>query len=93
MPYIDPSWEQVEGQEGLYLETYDRVIGGTTYTFRWLHSADGYCFYDNTLPEEDRIYAQRCSLGIGDSVSNYTSVPIEDWMEIVSVPTNPPITE
>lgn len=75
----------VEIQEGLYLYSYTRTIAGTVYTFRHLYSADGYCFYDNTLPEEERIYMQYASLGMADSEANYTSVPIEDWMEIVSV--------
>lgn len=50
MTVIDPSWIPVEGQEGLYVESYERVnsITGVVYTHRILHSADGYCFYDKT---------------------------------------------
>lgn len=92
MPYIDPNWKQVEGQEGLYVEEREFTIGSTTYVQQILHSADGYCFYNNTWSEEDRIYAQWSALGMGESVSNFTSVPIEDWMEIVSV-VNKPVTE
>lgn len=78
----------VQIQEGLYLYSYTRTINGTVYTFRQLFSTEGYCFYDNTLPEEERIYMQWASLGMADSENNYTSVPIEDWMEIVSIGNN-----
>ncbi len=92
---IDPSW--VELQTGLYLEEYTKTIGGTEYTFRNLHSSEGYCFYDSTLSEENRIYAQDIGLAISLSTwtyeqinARYISVPIEDWMEIVST-SNPPV--
>lgn len=50
MAIIDPSWEQVEGQEGLYVESYTNInlITGRPMLYRTLHSADGYCFYDST---------------------------------------------
>lgn len=65
MAVIDPSWTPVEGQVGLYVETYESTnpFTGATVTRRILHSADGYCFYDladqycdvmgNIIPEED----------------------------------------
>lgn len=77
MPTIDENW--VELQIGLYLEEYTRTIGGTIYTFRKLHSSDGYCFYDaeaeiydeegNLVAPEDvtpemRVYSQNMSLAI-----------------------------
>ena len=72
----------IEIQNGLWLHTYNETIGGTEYTFKDLYSSEGYCFYDNTLPEENRIYYQYISLGIYDSENNYTSIPIEEGMEI-----------
>ena len=50
MVVIDPSWVPVEGQEGLYVEIYERVnsLTGVVMLRRILHSADGYCFYDRT---------------------------------------------
>lgn len=50
MAIIDPSWTPVEGQTGIYLESYERTnpITGAVMIVRILHSADGYCFYDKT---------------------------------------------
>ena len=84
MPTIDESW--VELQTGLYLEEYTRTVLGTVYTFRKLHSADGYCFYDNeaeiyddegnlVAPEdvtpEMRVYSQDMGLAIQFSSWTY----------------------
>ena len=76
-------------QTGLWLHQYDMVIGGIIYTFRHLYSADGYCFYENHLVEEERLYMQHSSvaqvLSTIELINNwYTSVPIEEGMEIVS---------
>lgn len=86
---IDPSW--VELQTGLYLEEQTRTIGGTTCTFRYLHSSDGYCFYDVEDEEEERIYYQNMNLAISQSGwtyeqlnAKYISIPIEEGMEIAS---------
>ena len=45
---IDPSWTPIEGQEGLYVESYERInfITGLPMVVRIMHSADGYRFYD-----------------------------------------------
>lgn len=65
MPNIDPCWSPVEGQDGLYIETYTitNPFTGLPLVRRILHSADGYCFYclydeyvdeeGNIIPEED----------------------------------------
>ena len=79
----------VEIQTGLYLYTQDLTIGGVAYTFRELYSSDGYCFYENHLAEEERIYMQWCSVSqLLNTVEKinawFTSVPIEEGMEIVS---------
>lgn len=73
----------VEIQTGLWLYQYDRVISGRTYTFRHLYSADGYCFYENHLTEEERIYMQYSSvaqvLNTIELINGwYTSIPEEE---------------
>lgn len=98
----------VEIQTGLYLYEYQKTISGTTYTFRKLYSAEGYCFYwlsnpenydeeGNLKPANERIYATYMSCGIGMTyeviMADVISVPAEDGYEIVSIPTNPPVTE
>lgn len=65
----------VEIQTGLWLYSYKKTISGTEYTFRQLFSSEGYYFYDNTLPEEERIYYQWMSLAMVDDVTGYTSIP------------------
>jgi hypothetical protein len=92
-------------QTGLYLYEYTKVIAGNTYTFRQIYSAEGYCFYDitnpenldeegNLLPPEQRMYAQYMSCAYTrEEIDAYiVSVPVEDGYEIVSAPANPPVT-
>lgn len=79
----------VEIQTGLWLYTYNKTIGGTEYTFRQLFSSEGYCFYNNTLPEEERIYVQWCSLTFTEDVNNYTSIPISELPEGSEIANNP----
>lgn len=77
MPTINENW--IELQAGLFLEEYTMTIGSKVYICRNLHSADGYCFYDNeaeiyddegnlVAPEdvrpEMRVYSQNMSLAI-----------------------------
>ena len=84
MAVIQEGW--VEIQTGLYLEEQTRTISGRVYTFRYLHSADGYCFYDtadeiydadgNLIPDEDvlpeqRMYYQWMALAIQMSAWTY----------------------
>ena len=83
MSTINPSW--VELQTGLYLDEQVKTIGGIQRTFRYLHSADGYCFYDierevcdeegNVIAPDDiqpnqRMYFQYAALAI--SMSSWT---------------------
>ena len=42
-------------QEGLFLYTYEKTIGGKPYTFRHLYSSSGYCFYDKA----EEIYREK----------------------------------
>ena len=92
---INPNW--IELQTGLYLEEATKTIGGNTYTFRYLHSSDGYCFYDledeiydeegNPIAPEDiqpnqRIYYQWMGLAI--SMSSWTYEQLN--AKFISVP-------
>jgi hypothetical protein len=87
---IDSSWEPVEGEEGLYLETKTVTLSnGTTSTLRILHSDDTHVFYakaDEEIPAEERLYSIIAVLGIYDSPSNYKSVLRENWMEVLNAP-------
>lgn len=69
-------------QEGLWLnKTQVKVLGQTRIRYE-LYSSEGYCFYDNTWSEEERIYWQYASLGFTDNANNYTSIKIEENIEI-----------
>lgn len=96
----------VEIQTGLWLYTYEKNIAGNVYTFGQLYSAEGYCFYDLTIPEnydeegnlkppEERLYAQysSCQPNLEWINANIVSVPVQSGYEIVSTPVNPPVTE
>ena len=91
----------VEIQEGLWLNSYTRVINGTEYTFRHLYSSEGYCFYDlqdeyydeegNRIPEEDvlpsqRMYYQYMAIPMTKDINDLVSVPVDDSYEIVNKP-------
>lgn len=82
----------VEIQTGLWLYTYTKTITGLgEITFRELYSSEGCCFYDNTDSEEERIYYQYMSLNDYMDVNNFTSIPIEEGMEIANNPNKPEI--
>jgi len=97
MAYREIPAGAVEIQTGLYWHTVDKVIGGNTYTFGYLYSAEGYCFYELTQPENydeegnlkpanERVYAIYASVAISTDLSNFVSVPVEDGYEIVRTP-------
>ena len=90
----------VEIQTGLYVYDQQKIIGGNTYTFRYLYSSDGYCFYDNEeeiydeegnlIPPEDvlptqRTYSQYCGLAISMSSLTYEQLNAR----FISVPVDP----
>lgn len=90
----------VEIQEGLYLYTYTKTLLGTPYNMGELFSAEGYCFWWNTNPEnydedgnllplEQRVFAQWTGIIRDPDVtainSEYFSVPIQPGYEIVNV--------
>lgn len=83
----------VEIQTGLYVYDEQKTIGGTTYTFRKLYSAENYCFwqvsdpenYDeegNLKPANERVYAQYAALAISQSSWTYDQLNAE----FISVP-------
>lgn len=100
MNYREIPAGSTEIQTGLWLYEYTTTIGGTEYTFREIFSAEGYCFYqlsqpenydeDNNLkPAEERIYATWMSCAISDTVetinADVVSVPYVPGYEVVSV--------
>ena len=93
----------VEIQTGLYLHKYTQTISGTEYTFRELYSAEGYCFYwlsnpenydedGNLKPANERIDAQYMHCAISATLesinADVVSVPIEAGYEIVYRPSD-----
>lgn len=93
----------VEIQTGLYLHEYTQTISGTECTFKELYSAEGYCFYCLSIPENydedgnlkpanERIYAQYMHCAISSTLesinADVVSVPIEAGYENVSTPSN-----
>lgn len=82
----------VEIQTGLWLYSYKKKIGGTEYTFNQLFSSEGYCFYDKTVPEEQRGYYQWMSIGTGiPDTSIYVSIPLSDDIIVAGKPQKPKI--
>lgn len=81
-----------EIQKGLYLEELQKQIGGAIYTFRELHSADGYCFYEVEQEQEladneeqetpTKTYMKYIRLGIGSA--QWTDEQINE--KYISVP-------
>lgn len=79
----------VEIQTGLWLYSYNKIILGNEYTMRELYSSEGYCFYDNTWAEEERIYWQYMSLSPTEDINNFTSIPISELPEGAEIAGNP----
>lgn len=70
-------------QEGLFLHTYIKLIGGKSVTFKQLYAMQGYRFYNHTLDDRDENgnliinYIEDVAfLGQLDSEKNYTSEAI-----------------
>ena len=79
----------VEIQTGLWLNQTPVVVLGNNYTQYELYSSEGYCFYNNTWAEEERIYWQYASLGFTDISADYTSIPISELPEGSEIAGNP----
>lgn len=85
-------------KEGLYVYEKQMNVGSLSWTIWELYSADGWCFYDltqpenydedgNLLPENQRVYAQFMSMRKNEQyvTDNIISVPVQEGYEIVSV--------
>lgn len=91
-------------KEGLYIVESEITIAGIAITKWELYSAEGYCFYDLTqpenyvdgdvagelVPESQRVYAQYRIMRKDEEyvTNNIISVPVQDDYEIVSVGSN-----
>ena len=99
MAYREIPSGAVEIQTGLYLYEYQRVISGTTYTFRQLYSSEGYCFYDSTdefrdqegnlIPSDEilptqRMYYQFMQIPLSKNLNDFVSVLVEEGFQIVN---------
>ena len=63
----------VEEQEGLYYKDKAFMFGKTQMISRDLRADDSHCFYDNTLPEEERIYMEWATIR-AEWTSNFTCI-------------------
>lgn len=63
----------VEGQEGLYYKDTTFMFGTTKMMSRDLRADDQHCFYDNTLPEEERIYMEWATIR-AEWTKNFTCI-------------------
>lgn len=85
MTYREIPKGSIEIQKGLWLYSYNKTIGGETYTFRQLFASEGYVFYNNTievLEGQARLYYVFASLGLTTNVNEYTSIPYQEGMDI-----------
>ena len=71
----------VEGQEGLYYKDKTFMFGKTQIISRDLKADDKHCFYDNTLPEEERIYMEQITTK-PEWASNFTCILREEGIKI-----------
>ena len=74
---IPSDYLPVEGQEGLYYKDTTFMFGATEMVSRDLRADDNHCFYDNTLPEEERIYMEWATIR-AEWTSNFTCISRED---------------
>ena len=85
-------------KEGLYILETNLVLAGIAITKWELYSAEGYCFYDltipenydeegNLVPENQRTYYQYSIMRKDEEyvTNNIISVPVQDGYRIVSV--------
>ena len=71
----------VEGQEGLYYKDATYTINGSPFTSRDLRADDQHCFYDNTLPKEERIYMEQITTK-PEWTSNFTCILREEEIKV-----------
>ena len=78
---IPSDFSSVEGQEGLYYKDSSFMFGNTPMVSRELRADNQHCFYNNTLPEEERIYMEQCFTK-PEWTSNFTCILREKSMGI-----------
>ena len=71
----------VEGQEGLYYKDHTFMFGNKEIVSRDLRADDQHCFYDNTLPEEERIYMEQITTK-PEWTSNFTCILREEGIKV-----------
>ena len=74
---IPSDFLSVERQEGLYYKDNSFIFGKTPMVSRELRADDNHYFYDNTLPEENRIYMEWITTK-PEWTSNFTCISRED---------------
>ena len=104
MAYREIPAGSVEIQTGLWAELHTYVVGGVTKSRYNIYSAEGYCFYSlsqpenydeegNLKPANERVYATYAAcpaiMTLDDINADFVSVVAEEGYEIVSQPSNP----
>lgn len=107
MAYREIPEGSIEIQTGLYAHLHTYTVGGNQRSRYNLYSAEGYCFYKLSTPENyddegnlkpvnERVYMTYLSCSILDTLesinADVVSVPVEEGYEIVSLPSNPTVT-
>lgn len=67
---------------GLWLNKVQTNVLGIPRIRYELYASEGYCFYNNTWIEEERVYWRYISLGFIDISSNFTAIPIIEGIEV-----------
>ena len=80
----------VKGQEGLYYKDNSFMFENKPMVSRELRADNTHCFYDNTIPEEERIYMEQCFTK-PEWTSDYTCILREEDMEIAGKTEKPEI--
>ena len=72
---------RIKGKKGLYYKDHSFIFGSNKMVSRELRSDDQHCFYDNTLPEEERIYMEQITTK-PEWTSNFTCILREEEIKI-----------
>lgn len=67
---------------GLWLNKIQTNVLGVQRVRYELYASEGYCFYNNTWNEKERVYWRYISLGFIDISKNFTSIPITNEIEV-----------
>ena len=78
---IPSDFLSVKDKKGLYYKNHSFTVNGVTIVSRDLRADDQHCFYDNTLPEEERIYMEQITTK-PEWTSNFTCILREEGIKI-----------